>query len=395
MKGALEGIRIIDVSRVLAGPFSAMILGDLGAEVIKIEHYKTGDETRGWGPPFLNGESAYYLCANRNKQSITLNLKTEEGKEIFRKLVSTGDVVIQNFKTGTMEKMGLGFDDLKKLNPSLIMASITGFGSTGPYKDLPGYDYIIQAMSGLMSITGERDGPPVKVGVAIADVLTGLYTCIGILSALHHRNQTGEGQEIDISLLDSQVSALINVASNYLASGITPERLGNQHPNIVPYQVFSANDGELVIAVGNDLQFKRFTAAIGKPELAEQEKFRRNEDRLVNKEQLVALIDELLLQKSKKEWKQILDEAGIPNGPINTIKEMFEDPQIKARDMVVDMEHPFIPNLRLAGSPLKLSKTPVKIRRHPPMYGEHTEEILQQIGYQQDEINKLRENHII
>lgn len=395
MKGALEGIRIIDVSRVLAGPFCSMILGDLGAEVIKIEHYKTGDETRSWGPPFVNGESAYYLCANRNKQSITLNLKSEEGKEIFRKLVSSGDVVVQNFKSGTLEKMGLGYEDLKELNPSLIMASITGFGTTGPYKDLPGYDYIIQAMSGLMSISGESDGSPMKVGVAIADVLTGLYTCIGILSALHHRTQTGEGQQIDISLMDCQVSSLINVASNYLCSGVTPGRLGNQHPNIVPYQVFSALDGELVVAVGNDEQFKRFSAAIGRPDLADMEEFIHNENRLENKSKLIAICEELLSKKTKKEWKQILDGAGIPNGPINSVKEMFDDPQIKAREMIVEMEHPSIPNLKLTGSPIKLSKSPVKMRHHPPMQGEHTNKILEQIGYHPDEINKFRQNKII
>ncbi|WP_394139133.1 CaiB/BaiF CoA transferase family protein [Cytobacillus oceanisediminis] len=395
MSGALEGIRIIDVSRVLAGPFCSMILGDLGAEVIKIEHYKTGDETRGWGPPFVNGESAYYLCANRNKQSITLNLKSEEGKEIFRRLVTSSDIVVQNFKAGTLEKMGLGYENLKELNPNLILASITGFGSTGPYKDLPGYDYIIQAMSGLMSITGEPDGSPMKVGVAIADVLTGLYTCIGILSALHHRTQTGEGQEIDISLMDCQVSSLINVASNYLCSGVIPGRLGNQHPNIVPYQVFSAIDGELVVAVGNDEQFKRFADALGRPDLAEMDEYFHNENRMENKATLIPICEELLSKKTKKEWKEILDAAGIPNGPINTVREMFDDPQIKARDMIVEMKHPVIENLKLTGSPLKLAKTPVKMRHHPPMYGEHTETILEQIGYQPDEINKLKENNII
>lgn len=395
MKGALDGIRIIDVSRVLAGPFCSMILGDLGAEVIKIEHYKTGDETRGWGPPFVNGESAYYLCANRNKKSISLNLKTEEGKEIFRKLVSTGDVVVQNFKAGTLEKMDLGYESLKEMNPSLIMASITGFGTNGPYKDLPGYDYIIQAMSGLMSITGEPDGSPVKVGVAIADVITGLYTCIGILSALQYRNKTGEGQEIDISLLDCQVSSLINVASNYLCSGVTPQRLGNQHPNIAPYQVFSAKDGDLVVAVGNDEQFKRFAAALGKPDLSHMEEFIHNKNRLENKSKLIPIIDELLSKKSKKEWKDILDAADIPNGPINTVQEMFDDPQIRAREMVVEMEHPSIKNLKLTGSPIKLSKSPVKMRHHPPMFSEHTETILEQIGYHPEEIARFRKNNII
>ncbi|MFP5115612.1 CaiB/BaiF CoA transferase family protein [Bacillaceae bacterium C204] len=395
MKGSLDGIRILDVSRVLAGPFCSMILGDLGAEVIKIEHYASGDETRGWGPPFVNGESAYYLCANRNKQSMTLNLKSEEGKEIFVKLASTSDVVIQNFKSGTLEKMGLGYSQLKDNNPGLILASITGFGSTGPYKDLPGYDYIIQAMSGLMSITGEPDGGPVKVGVAIADVLTGLYTCIGILGALQYRNQTGEGQEIDISLMDCQISSLINVASNYLCGGVIPKRMGNRHPNISPYQVFKTMDGELVIAVGNDEQFKRFTAVLGWPELADMEEFIHNEQRLQNNDKLVAICEELLSKKPKKEWKEQLDVAGVPNGPINTIAEMFEDPQIKAREMVVEMEHPLIENLKLTGSPLKLSKTPVTMRHHPPLLGEHTELLLKRIGYNTEEITRMKENNII
>ena len=372
MVGALEGVRIIDLSRVLAGPFCTMILGDLGAEVIKIEHNENGDETRGWGPPFVNGESAYYLCANRNKESITINLKSEQGKEIFRQLVSSGDVVVQNFKTGTLDKMDLGYEQLKEINPSLILASITGFGLTGPYKDLPGYDYIVQAMSGLMSITGEADGPPVKVGVAIADVLTGLYTCIGILGALYHRNKTGEGQEIDISLLDCEISSLINVASNYLCSNVTPVRMGNQHPNIVPYQVFSASDGEFVVAVGNDEQFKRFTRVIGRPDLAEREEFMHNEARLHNKDELIPICEELLKTKTKYEWKEQFDAVGIPCGPINTIAEMFADPQVQARDMVVEMEHPVIDNLKLTGSPLKLSKTPVTMRKHPPLHGEHT-----------------------
>ncbi|MFD4929327.1 CaiB/BaiF CoA transferase family protein [Peribacillus butanolivorans] len=395
MNGALDGVRIIDVSRVLAGPFCSMILGDLGADVIKIEHHESGDETRGWGPPFAQGESAYYLCANRNKQSMTLNLKSEKGKEIFRKLVSSGDIVVQNFKTGTLEKMGIGYEELKEFNPQLIMASITGFGLTGPYKDLPGYDYIIQAMSGLMSITGETDGSPMKVGVAIADILTGLYTCIGILSALHHREKTGEGQEIDISLMDCQVSSLVNVASNYLFNGITPERMGNQHPNIVPYQTFHASDGELVVAVGNDEQFRRFTYVLERPDLAEQEQFKRNENRLLNKEELIPIVEDLLKRKTKKEWKMLLDDAGIPNGPINTIAEMLEDPQIKARNMLVNMEHPTVENLRVTGSPLKLSKTPVTMRKHPPLYGEHTDSILAGIGYKPDEIIKFKQNKII
>lgn len=395
MAGALEGVRIIDLSRVLAGPFCTMILGDLGAEVIKIEHCDQGDETRGWGPPFVNGESAYYLCANRNKESITLNLKSDQGKEIFRKLVSSGDVVVQNFKTGTLERMNLGYEQLKESNPSLILASITGFGLTGPYKDLPGYDYIIQAMGGLMSITGEVDGPPVKAGVAIVDVLTGLYTCIGILGALYHRNKTGEGQEIDISLLDCEISSLVNVASNYLCSGVNPVRMGSQHPNIVPYQVFSTSDGELVVAVGNDEQFKRFTRILERPDLAEREEFRHNEDRLRYRDELIPIIQDLLKSKTKFEWKKQLDAVGVPSAPIHSIAEMFADPQVQARDMIVEIDHPIIDDLKLTGSPLKLSKTPVTMRKHPPLHGEHTNSILQEMGFNEEEINDFKQNKTV
>ncbi|NRG47661.1 CoA transferase [Bacillus sp. CRN 9] len=395
MSRALEGVRIIDASRVLAGPFCTMILGDLGAEVIKIEHHQSGDETRGWGPPFVNGESAYYLCANRNKKSMTLNLKSEEGKEIFKALAKDSDVVVQNFKTGTLEKMGLGYEELRRINEGIIVASITGFGNNGPYKDLPGYDYIIQAMSGLMSITGEKEGGPMKVGVAIADVLTALYTCIGILSAIHQRHATGEGQELDISLMDCQIASLINVASNYLVGGIEPSRLGNEHPNIAPYQVFSASDGDLVVAVGNDQQFKRFAQVAGMPELAEDSRFKENRLRVEHRAELIPICESLLKQRSKNEWKKALDDAGIPNGPINSISEMFNDPHVEAREMIMKVDHPLIEGLQLAGSPIKLSKSPVKVRQSPPLYGEHTGEILKEFGYSEEDIKNLKINQVI
>lgn len=395
MEGALHGVKIIDLSRVLAGPFCTMILGDLGAEVIKIENVSKGDDTRGWGPPFVEGESAYYLCSNRNKQAMTLNLKCEKGKEIFEKLVSSADVVVQNFKPGTLDRMGLGYEHLKQVKNDIIVASISGFGKSGPYAHLPGYDYIIQAMSGLMSITGEEGREPTKVGVAIADVLTGLFTCIGILAALQHRNKTGEGQEIDISLFDSQLAALVNVASNYLCSGNIPKRLGNQHPNIVPYQVFSTNDGELVVAVGNDDQFRKFAYLLGKEELSASERFQTNAARLANKDELIAIINEVMKSKSKQEWKQLLDEAGIPNGPIYNVKEALETEQAKVRDMVVSINHPTISELKLVGSPIKLSTTPVQLKKHPPLHGEHTEEILKGLGYLQEEIMKMKHNQTI
>ncbi|MET3196116.1 CaiB/BaiF CoA-transferase family protein [Bacillus sp. OAE603] len=394
MPGALHGIKIIDLTRVLAGPFCTMILGDLGAEVIKVESIDRGDETRGWGPPFVEGESAYYLCANRNKQGFTLNLKSEQGKEILKKLISEADVVIQNFKPGTLAKLGFAYDDMTKIKEDIILASISGFGSQGPNSNLPGYDYIIQAMSGLMSITGEKELQPTKVGVAISDVLTGLFTCIGILASLHHRNYSGEGQEIDISLFDSQLAALVNVASNYLCSGNIPERMGNYHPNIVPYQVFSASDGELVIAVGNDEQFRRFALLIEEPILLE-ETFKTNSSRLQHRKQIEQLIQNKLISKSKSEWKELLNQNGIPNGPIYNISEALQSEQAQSRNMVLDVNHPFIKNLKLVGSPLKLSKTPIEVLRHPPLHGEHTEEIMSKLGYSQSEIEEMKLNHSI
>jgi crotonobetainyl-CoA:carnitine CoA-transferase CaiB-like acyl-CoA transferase len=392
--GPLNGMKVIDLSRVLAGPYCTMVLGDMGAEVIKIESIDTGDETRGWGPPFLEGESAYYLCANRNKQGITLNLKSEQGIEILQKLILDADVVIQNFKPGTLKRLGFGYEEMKKWNKGIILASISGFGSTGPYSHLPGYDYIIQAMSGLMSITGDKDAEPVKVGVAIADVLTGLYTCIGVLGAIHHRNMTGEGQEVDISLFDSQLAAMVNVASNYLCSGQIPERLGNAHPNIVPYQVFTASDGDFVIAVGNDQQYRKLAVLLEDPSLLSQ-RYETNSGRLQYKDELVSRIAKKIKTKSRAEWKQLLDVAGIPNGPIHNVKEALESEQATSRNMVVNVKHPIIPDLKLVGSPLKFSKTEVNIERHPPLLSEHTEEVLIKLGYSISEIHALKKNKII
>jgi crotonobetainyl-CoA:carnitine CoA-transferase CaiB-like acyl-CoA transferase len=395
LAGALEGIRILDLTRVLAGPFCTMTLADLGAEVIKVESTTSKDDTRAWGPPYLGGESAYYLCANRNKRAMTLNLKSLKGQEIFKKLVAESDVVVQNFKTGTLDRLGLGYEEMKKINRQVILASITGFGTTGPYKDEPGYDYIIQAMAGLMSITGDEHSGPLKVGVAIVDVLTGLYTAIGILAAVQERNYSGEGQEIDISLFDSQVSALVNVASNFLNSGIIPTRLGNQHPNIVPYQVFPTMDQDMVVAVGNDKQFEKFAAALGLPELARDEKFRMNKNRVENRELLITIITQKMKTKPARHWRELLHEAGIPNGPINDMLSLFEDPQVMAREMVVEMAHPTAKKIKMVGSPLKLSRTPVEMRRHPPLYGEHTEDILMRLGYTQEEIEEMRLNQQI
>src|SRR5690625_2698401 len=376
MIGALDGIKILDLSRVLAGPYCTMILGDLGAEVIKIEAPKTGDDTRRWGPPFKKGVSAYYLCANRNKKSVTIDLKTSEGIAQIKELIKNADVVINNFKVGTMERFGLDYKTLKKINEKIIYCSITGFGETGPYRQMAGYDFIIQAMSGLMSITGTEESGPQKVGVAIVDVLTGLYATIGIQAALIERGRSGKGQKIDLSLYDSAVSALINIGSNYLMSGEMPKLLGNEHANIVPYQTFVTNDGEMVIAVGNDQQFKKLCMIIEQPELAHDTRFATNPERVKNRRVLVPKLQRAFLQQNTSYWKEKCDKQKIPCGPIQDLEDVYHDPQLQAREMVVQLDHPTAGKIKMIGSPLHLSRTPVVIRRHPPNIGEHNEEIL-------------------
>lgn len=376
MTGALTGIKVIDLSRVLAGPYCSMILGDLGAEVIKVENPEHGDETRKWGPPFRNGVSAYYLCANRNKKSITINLKSPTGIEQVKKLIRDADVIINNFKTGTMEKFGLSYEEIIEINPKMIYCSITGFGETGPYKHSPGYDFIIQAMSGLMSITGTKQSGPQKVGVAIVDVITGLYAAIGIQAALIEREQSGRGQKLDLSLYDSAVSSLINIGSNYLISGNIPERLGNEHANIVPYQTFITKNGEMVIAVGNDEQFKKLCEVIGKPKLAKDPRFATNPNRVKNRNELIPILQRAFLEKETEEWKEKCDENNIPCGPIQNLKEVHTDPQLNHRNMFIDFDHPTAGPIQVIGSPLKLSRTPVTYRYHPPDHGEHNDEIL-------------------
>ncbi|MCM3766940.1 CaiB/BaiF CoA-transferase family protein [Neobacillus niacini] len=395
MAGALEGVKVLDLTRVLAGPHCTMILADLGADVIKVEAPGGSDETRFWGPPFQNGVSAYYLCANRNKRSITVNLKTEEGREIIRTLAKDADVLIHNFKTGSMEKWQLDYETIKHINPRLIYCSITGFGETGPYKHLPGYDYIIQGMSGLMSITGSEESGPVKIGVAMVDILTGLYSVISIEAALYEREKSGLGQKMDMSLLDTAVSSLANVASNYLISGKVPRRLGNDHPNIVPYSKFKASDGDIIIAVGNDRQFADLCKVIGIPQIAKDERYRTNEARVENKLELTKILEDQLQLKTAAEWIAVFSEKNIPCGPIHTMDQVFEHPQVLARDMVVQVNHPEAGSVKLVGSPIKLSRTKAKIERHPPIAGEHTSEILQQAGFSLEEISQLKENNII
>ena len=375
----LQGIRVLDLSRVLAGPYCTMVLGDLGADVIKVEPPE-GDETRGWGPPFAGGESAYYLCVNRNKRGIVINLKTDEGKKVLRDLALQSDVLVENFRPGTLEKFGLDFETLHELNQKLVYCSITGFGQTGSMKDKPGYDFMIQALGGLMSITGEPEGEPMKTGVAVVDLFAGQNAIIAILAALQARTMTGRGQHLDISLFDSQLGWLANVASNYLISGKLPKRHGNAHANIVPYQSFQASDGWFAIAVGNDKQFVRLCEMLGKPEIAVDEKFATNSARVQNRAEIISLLVSIFKNASVSEWLTKLDKAEIPCGPIQNFEQVFSMPTVKEREMLVKMDHPTIGELPLVGSPLKMSDTPVEYRLPPPLMGEHTQEVLKELN---------------
>lgn len=388
--GALSHIKVLDLSRVLAGPWASQILADLGAEVIKVERPDVGDDTRGWGPPFLKdplgddtAESAYFLCTNRGKQSVCIDMKTEEGRNKICELADQSDVVLENFKVGGMKQFGLDYETLSARNPKLVYCSITGFGQNGPYKDRPGYDFLVQAMGGLMSVTGQPDGSdgagPQKVGVALTDIMTGLYATIGILAALAERDRSGLGQFVDLALLDVTAATLANQASNYLVGGQVPGRLGNAHPNIVPYQSFVAADGHLIVAVGNDGQFARFVAALGCPELAGDARFVTNQARVLNRDALIPLLQRKMLDKTKDQWLDILEQAKVPAGPINSVEEVFAEPQIQAREMLIELSHPHDPCLQLVGNPIKLSRTPVAYARAPPTLGQHTSEILKRL----------------
>lgn len=374
----LHGIRVLDLSRVLAGPYCTMVLGDLGADVIKVESPE-GDETRGWGPPFAEGESAYYLCVNRNKRSIVVDLKTEEGRAVLHRLIERSDVLVENFLPGRLKRFALDFESASAINPNLIYCSITGFGQTGPLHERPGYDFMIQAMGGLMSITGEPSGEPMKVGVAVADLFAGQNAVIAILAALHARTLTNKGQHLDISLFDSQIAMLANVASNYLISGNSPKRYGNAHANIVPYQSFQASDGWFVVAVGNDKQFEKLCEVIGKSDLVGDVRFRLNSERVKHREDLIAILKMIFLQRTAREWLSVLEAAKIPCGPINSLDKVFAEPQVEAREMLIHMQHSKIGDLRLVGSPLKFSDTPVEYKLPPPRLGEHTQEVLAEL----------------
>lgn len=400
-KSALGHIRVLDLTRILAGPWCTQNLADLGAEVIKVERPGGGDDTRTWGPPYLrdaNGkdtsEAAYYLAANRGKRSITVDIATAEGQQIIRELALQSDVVMENYKVGQLKKYGLDYDSLKQVKPDLVYCSITGFGQTGPYAHRAGYDFIIQGMGGFMSLTGERDdlpgGGPQKAGVAIADLMTGMYASIAVLAALTHRDRSGEGQHIDLALLDAQVALLANMSSNYLCSGEVPTRYGNAHANIVPYQTFATADGHIIVAAGNDGQYRKFVTAGARADLADDARFSSNPLRVQHRALLVPLLEQMVRQKTKQEWINLLEAAGVPCGPINNLDEVFANPQVIAREMCVELPHPAAGQVSVVGNPIKLSATPVQYQAAPPLLGQHTKQVLQELlHYDAENIARL------
>jgi formyl-CoA transferase len=389
--GPLGGLKVVDLSRVLAGPYLTMMLGDMGADVVKVEQPGSGDDTRRWGPPFVGGESTYYLAVNRNKRSVTLNLKHPRCREILLAMVRGADVLVENFKVGTMERMGLGYEEvLRPLNPRLVYASITGYGRTGPYAERPGYDYMGQAMGGIMSVTGEPDGEPMKYGVAIADLTTAMTGCSAVLAAIHHRDRTGQGQRVDLSLLETVVGWLIHLATDYFVSGQLPPRIGNGHSSLVPYQVFKASDRYFAFGALNERQFRDFSRVLGHEEWPDDPRFANNPARVAHRADLTELIEAILPTRTASEWVDALLAVGVPAGPINTIAEVFEDPQVLARNMRVDVQHPKLGTVTMSGISYKHGDTPGTIRRHPPLLGEHTDEVLSALGLDMEEIAALR-----
>ncbi len=406
-QGPLAGIRVLDMSRILAGPWIGQLLADLGAEVIKIERPGKGDDTRAWGPPFVKdrdgndtSDAAYFMCTNRGKQSLTLDIAKPEGQQIIRELAQKSDVLLENYKVGDLKRYGLGYDTLSALNPRLIYCSVTGFGQTGPYRDRAGYDFMIQGMAGVMSITGERDdlpgGGPQKVGVAIADLMTGMYSTVGIVSALHERHASGKGQHIDMALLDCTVGWLANQNANYLIGGEVPKRMGNAHPNVMPYQTFKTKDGDIIIATGNDGQFQRLCAAAGIPEVGADARYANNALRIKNRDTCTASIAVELKKKTTVEWVALLETVGVPCGPINRLDDVYADPQVQARGMKIDVPHPKAGTVPLVANPIKFSRTPLAYDRPPPLVGEHVDTVLRGLlGKSNAEIAALREKKIV
>jgi crotonobetainyl-CoA:carnitine CoA-transferase CaiB-like acyl-CoA transferase len=405
--GPLAHIRVLDLSRVLAGPWAGQNLADLGAEVIKVERPGAGDDSRAFGPPWVKDregrdtkDSAYYTSANRGKKSLTLNIAKPEGQRIVRELAKISDVLIENYKYGDLPRYGLGYDDLAKLNPRLIYCSVTGFGHTGPYRERPGYDFMIQGMGGMMSVTGEPDdapgGGPQRAGVPVADIITGMYASIAICAALAHRAETGVGQHLDLALLDSQIALLAYQNSNYFSTGKPPKRIGNLHPNIVPYQPFRTQDGSVILACGNDNLYRKFCEAAGCPELAGDPRFATNGRRVENRAEMTRLLADVFARRTTREWVELLERAGVPNGPINDIAQVFEEPQVKARGVRIELEHPVAGTLPLVASPMRFSATPVEHRRAPPVVGQHTDEVLRGLLRLADaDIERLRAEGVI
>jgi crotonobetainyl-CoA:carnitine CoA-transferase CaiB-like acyl-CoA transferase len=399
----LQGIRVVDLTRALAGPYCTMMLGDLGADVIKVERPGRGDDSRAWGPPFVGkpygpypGESAYFIAANRNKRSVTVNFKSPEGQEIVRRLVGVSDVMVENFRTGVLDNMGLGYDDLHALHPRLVYCSISGYGRTGPYAQRPGYDVIIQAEGGLMGIIGPEEGAPYRVGVPIIDINSGMFAATAILAALRARDQMGEGQLVDVSLMDTAVSLLTNVASNYLVGGVEPRRLGNAHPNIAPYEAFRARDRWFVLGAANERQWATLCDVIGCPELRDDPRFATNGDRVANRPELVEALNTVFAVRDADEWLVDLEAAGLPCGPINAIPDVFEHPQAEARGLALEAEHVTAGPVQLIGFPYKLSRTPAAVRRPSPLLGQHTAEVLVELlGYSAQEVTALHERGAI
>ena len=394
MASALEDVKVVDLTRTLAGPFCTMLLGDLGADGVKIEEPERGDETRSW-TPFWNGESTQFVSFNRNKRSLSLNLREEEGLDIVRSLAADADVMIESFRAGALERMGLGYEDIRRINSGIVYCSISGYGRTGPMAEKPGYDLIIQAYSGLMDLTGEPDGLPLRVGFSLVDLFTGMMAYGSVVTALYHRRQTGQGQRIEAALLDGQVAALSYHATAYMATGVVPQRMGSGHPSLVPYQSFPASDGYFILGVANQGLWERFCAAIERPDLLEDTRFKTNDDRVVHRAECVGLLSEIFRTRTVAEWVEVIERAGVPCGPINRVDDVVNNPQVQARNMIAELSHPNVPDLRIPNSPLKLAETPAAIKRPPPLLGQHNEEILAELGYGAEAIAELRRKGVI
>ena len=394
-EAALADLLVLDLTRILSGPFATMTLADLGADVIKIEQPGSGDDTRQWGPPFQGDQAAYFLAVNRNKRSLAVDLKSPQGRALVRQLALKSDVVVENFRPGTAARLGLGYEELSRENPGLIYASISGYGQTGPDSLRPGYDAIAQARSGIMSVTGEADGPPVRVGVSSADLVAGMWATIGILAALHEKQRTGSGQWVDISLLDGSVSWLTYVSSGYFASGAIPRRYGSAHPTIAPYQAFASSDGFVMVAVGNDGLWRRFASALGRQDLLDDERYTTNPSRVAHREVLIPQIEQAMLTRTTAQWVQTLDDAGVPVGPIQTVDQAVQDPQVLARGIIVELDHPTAGPLKVVGCPVRLTRTPPLVRTPPPILGQHTDEVLAALGFTDDDIASLHHSGVV